>query len=71
MNMIDTVELGEFEAIKHEAMEALLRQLGPAKTAIVIRDLFAQKTDYLKLKDELWSGGTVKELAQKIQGQNR
>lgn len=67
MKTIDDVQMPRSEELKSEAIRVLLDKLGPAKTAVLIRDYFSKTTDYLKLKDKLFENATVESLVREIQ----
>ena len=54
------------EEIRSEAVQMLIKRMGITKAAIFIRENIAQKTDYLKLKEELFAGKSAAELYKEI-----
>ena len=50
------------EEVRSEAVQTLIKRMGITKAAIFIRENMAQKTDYLKVKDELFAGKSAAEL---------
>ncbi len=54
------------EEVRSEAVQMLIKRMGFTKAAIFIRENMAQKTDYLKVKEELFAGKSVAELYKEI-----
>ena len=52
--------------LQDEAIKILIEQMGIAKAAIFISDMFWQTTDYLEIKDRLFEGETVTSLYAKV-----
>ena len=50
------------EEVRSEAVQMLIKRMGITKTAIFIRENMAQKTDYLKIKEELFAGKSAAKL---------
>jgi hypothetical protein len=50
------------EEVRSEAVQMLIKRMGITKTAIFIRENMAQKTDYLKIKEELFAGESAAKL---------
>ena len=50
------------EEVRSEAIQTLIKRMGITKAAIFIRENMAQKMDYLKAKNELFSGKSVAKL---------
>ena len=47
------------EEVRIEALKTLIQRMGITKAAVFIRESLAQKTDYLEVKDRLFSGKTA------------
>ena len=54
------------EEVRSEAVQMLIKRMGITKTAIFIRENMAQKTDYLKIKEELFTGKSAAKLYKEI-----
>ncbi len=52
--------------VRSEAVQTLIKRMGITKAAIFIRENMAQKTDYLKVRDELFAGKSVANLYEEI-----
>lgn len=59
-----TVPTGE--DIRTEAVQTLIKRMGITKAAFFLRESMAQKTDYLKIKDEMFGKKTVDEVFEEI-----
>lgn len=54
------------EEVRSEAVQTLIKRMGITKAAIFIRENMAQKTDYLKMKNELFGGKSTTQLYTEI-----
>ena len=54
------------EEVRIEAVQTLIKRMGTTKAAIFIRETMSQKTDYLKTKDELFTGKSAAQLYEEI-----
>ena len=54
------------EEVRSEAVQTLIKRMGITKAAIFIKENMAQKTDYLKVKDELFAGKSAADLYEEI-----
>ena len=50
------------EEVRSEAVQTRITRMGITKAAIFIQENMAQKTDYLKIKKELFSGKSTTQL---------
>ena len=54
------------EEVRSEAVQTLIKRMGITKAAIFIKENMAQKTDYLRVKDELFAGKSATDLYEEI-----
>ena len=54
------------EEVRSEAVQMLIKRMGITKAAIFIKENMAQKTDYLKVKEELFAEKSAAELYKEI-----
>jgi hypothetical protein len=54
------------EEVRIEAVQTLIKRMGTTKAAIFIRETMSQKTDYLKIKDELFAEKSAAQLYEEI-----
>jgi hypothetical protein len=54
------------EEVRSEAVQTLIKRMGITKSAIFIRNIMSQRTDYLKTKDELFAGKSAAQLYEEI-----
>ena len=54
------------EEVRSEAVQTIVKRMGITKAAIFIRENMSQKTDYLKIKGELFGMKSAKELYEEI-----
>ena len=54
------------EEVRSEAVQTLIKRMGITKAAIFIRETMSQKTDCLKIKDELFAGKSAAQLYEEI-----
>ncbi len=59
-------ELPDIKELKTEVIEEIVKSFGITKAAFFIREMMSQKTDYLKIKDELFGAKTAEELYTEI-----
>jgi hypothetical protein len=59
------------DEVRSEAIQTLIKRMGITKAAIFIRENMAQKTDYLKEKDELFAGKSAAKLYEEIKKRER
>ena len=59
------------EEVRSEAIQTLIKRMGITKAAIFIRENMAQKTDYLKEKDELFAGKSAAKLYEEIKNHEK
>ncbi|HNY51289.1 MAG TPA: hypothetical protein PLV50_12875 [Smithella sp.] len=59
------------EEVRSEAVQTLITRMGITKAAIFIRENMAQKTDYLKMKNELFGGKSTAQLYTEIKKQRK
>jgi len=59
------------EEVRSEAVQTLITRMGITKAAIFIRENMTQKTDYLKIKNELFSGKSTTQLYTEIKKQRK
>ena len=57
-----TLMVPSSEEVRSEAVQTLIKRMGITKAAIFIRETMSQKTDYLKVKDELFAGKSAAKL---------
>ena len=60
--MNSAVILPTIQEIRIEAINVLIQNLGLAKTTMFLRENFSGKTDYLKIKEDLFSKSTVEDI---------
>jgi hypothetical protein len=59
------------EEVRSEAVQTLITRMGITKAAIFIRENMAQKTDYEKMKNELFAGKSTAQLYTEIKKQRK
>lgn len=52
--------------IRAEAIQTIIDRLGITKAAFFLRESMSQKVDYLRVKDELFTGKTAEEIYAEI-----
>ncbi|MBA3923026.1 MAG: hypothetical protein H0X31_15555 [Nostocaceae cyanobacterium] len=52
--------------VRYEAINALIKRLGIAKTAFFIREMMSQPVDYLKVKDRLFENMAFADICSEI-----
>ena len=60
--MNSSISIPDMRDIRIEVIQALLNNLGLAKSAMYLRENFSSKTDYLKIKEELFSNKGTEEI---------
>lgn len=55
--------------IRAEAIQTIIDRLGITKAAFFLRESMSQKVDYLRVKDELFTGKTAEEIYAEIKGE--
>ncbi|MDX1958905.1 MAG: hypothetical protein SFU98_10045 [Leptospiraceae bacterium] len=60
--MNSSIEVPDMREIRIEVMGAILKNLGLAKSAMYLRENFSSKTDYLQIKEELFSNKGTEEI---------
>ena len=60
--MNSSITIPDMRDIRIEVIQALLNNLGLAKSAMYLRENFSSKTDYLKIKEELFSNKGTEEI---------
>ncbi len=66
MKELSEINLPDAEDLKVEAIKTLFDKLGLDKTAALMQGYFLRKSDYVKLKQELFKEATVESLAHAI-----
>lgn len=59
------------EEVRSEAVQTLITRMGITKAAIFIRENMTQKTDYLKIKNELFGSKSTTQLYTEIKKQRK
>ncbi len=57
------------EEVRSKAVQTLIKRMGITKAAIFIKENMAQKMEYLKVKDDFFTGKSVDNLYEEIQKQ--
>jgi hypothetical protein len=60
--MNSSITIPDMRDIRIEVVQALLQNLGLAKSEMYLRENFSNKTDYLKIKEELFSNKGTEEI---------
>ena len=62
--MIETGSLPDKRELQADIIENMIEKFGITKASFFLRETMSRKTDYLKIKDELFSGKSIEELYQ-------
>ena len=57
------------EEVRSEAIQTIIKRLGITKSAIFIRETMAQRTDYLKIKDQMFADKSADQVYREIKKQ--
>ena len=57
------------EEVRSEAIQTIIKRLGITKSAIFIRETMAQRTDYLKIKDQMFADKSADQVYGEIKKQ--
>lgn len=60
--MNSSIAVPDMREIRIEVIQAILKNLGLAKSAMYLRENFSGKTDYLQIKQELFSSQSAEEI---------
>ncbi len=63
---IKSVAIAKNVTVRNEVLKILVDKMGLSKTSIFIRDNMSQDTDYLKMKDKLYSQKGTEEIYNEI-----
>lgn len=66
MRTAKNITVPSSEEVRTEAVQTIVKRMGITKAAIFIRENMSQKTDYLKIKSELFGMKSAKEVYQEI-----
>ena len=64
--MNSSITVPDIREIRIEVIQAILKNLGLAKSAMYLRENFSSKTDYLQIKEELFSNKGAAEIYNEI-----
>ena len=67
MIAFNAITMPTAEEVRIEAVSLLIDKLGVAKAAMIIREKFSDKTDYLLIKEELFESKKVEDIYLDIQ----
>jgi len=71
MQTAKKITMPSSEEVRSEAVQTLITRMGITKAAIFIRENMTQKTDYLKIKNELFGGKSTTQLYAEIKKQRK
>jgi hypothetical protein len=60
--MNSSIAVRDMREIRVEVIQTILKNLGLAKSAMYLRENFSSKTDYLQIKEELFSNKSTEEI---------
>lgn len=60
--MNSSIAVPDMREIRLEVIQAILKNLGLAKSAMYLRENFSTKTDYLQIKEDLFSNKGTEEI---------
>ncbi len=64
--MTNKLVVPKISEIRVEGIKAIIEQLGIAKAAFFLRESMSQKVDYLKIKEQMFSNKTAREIYAEI-----
>jgi hypothetical protein len=63
---MQNITLPDVNEIRKEILSDIIKNLGIAKVGIFLRETAYQKTDYLKIKDELFKNKSIDDIYNEI-----